>query len=159
MLGLRTLERERIPFDLGDRLIFFRTKADFDIPELGMWNDIQKRMQQINKQREKASGDDKHAELSRRSQSACYDMIRLVLPEFPESMLKELKAGQVDHLAAMSISIAGGIYQNQSADEDQRAEIGEKFPDLPDTLIATLSRAQAWLLIPPPGNEEESHPN
>lgn len=156
MLSLKTLERERIPFELGDgRSIYFRTKADFDIPELGMWNDIQKRMQQVNKGREKATGDDKHAELSRKSNAACYDVIQLVLPDLPSDTLKGLKAGQVDHLAALCISIAAGAYQAQSAEPDQREEIGEKFPDLPDAFIATLSRSQAWLLIPP-GEEGET---
>lgn len=159
MLGLKTLDRERIPFDLGDRFIYFRTKADLDIPELGMWHDIQRRYTQVNKGREKASGDDKHADLSRKEYAASLDIIHLVLPEFPNDALKELTAGQVDHLARMCISIGNGVYHAQTADEDLRQEIGEKYPDLPGEFIATLTRSQAWLLVPPPGKEDETEKN
>ena len=146
-LGLQTLQRERTPFDLGDgREIYFRTTADFDIPQLGMWNDVRQRMTRIKKRRAKAAGDRAHADLSRQVESAALDVIHLVLPDLPDDILAGLTSGQVDHLAGLCLSVAGGTYQ-QETDEATQAAVAEKYPDLPEPFLETMTQEQADLLL------------
>lgn len=161
MLSLKTvIKRERIPFELEDgRIIYFRTKADFDIPEMAMSQELSQRSTKLQAESEKAKTDAQRAQNSVRNQAWARDMIHLGLPDLPDDVLNGLTPGQIDNLARLCRNIVTSVYQTSLAELEQRAEIAAEFPELPEAFIVTLSRAQAWLLIPPPGTEDKPEKN
>ena len=157
MLSLSKLRPPREPFDLGDRVIYFRTRADFDMQEMAAWEQLQQTYGQVKKMREKAGSEQQYASAAQKSDRASRELIALVLPDMPASVIDGLTAGQVDQLATMCLVVASGQYGAGSAPEEQLAEAGERFPDLPADFLASLTRTQMRMLLRQPEPEPEKN--
>lgn len=155
--SLANISPEREPFDLGDKIIYFRNVQDFDMQELAAWQRLKKTMANVSKMREKAQTEDQHARATAKSQEACKEYISLVLPDMPGAVLESLSAGQLDHLASMCISVASGALRQNVASPELQEMVLAKYPDLPEEFVKTLSHGQCQRLLPE--NEPEPEKN
>lgn len=152
--SLSNLQPDREPFDLGDKLIYFRNTQDFDLQELAAWQRLKKTMTNVVKMREKATTEDQHARASAKSLEASREYIALVLPDLPSTTLDSLNAGQIDHLASMCITVASGALRQNTASAELQAMVLARYPDLPEEFVQTLSHGQCQRLLP----DEEPEP-
>lgn len=157
MLSLSKLQPAREPFDLGDQVVYFRTKQDFDLQELAAWERLQRTYSQVKKMREKAGSEEQYASAGRKSDQASRELIALVLPDLPSDVMDSLTAGQIDQLATMCVVVATGSYGNGSPSEDDLSAAAERYPDLSSEFLASLSRAQMHLLMGQPEPEPEKN--
>ena len=88
--SLANLQPDGEPFDLGDRVIYFRNKQDFDLQELAAWQRLQKTVQNVVKMREKAQSEQQHVSASAKSYEAAKEIINLVLPDLPGKTFESL---------------------------------------------------------------------
>jgi hypothetical protein len=148
MFSLSDLTPEREPFDLGNgQTIHFRNRSDFDLQELAAWERLRKTMEKVVEMRRKAADEQQHAFASTKSETAARELISLILPDLPSEILTRLTSGQIDHLAAMCITVASGQMRGAAANEAQLAEIAQRYPDLPAEFVASLNRSQAARLL------------
>lgn len=154
MFSLSDLSPQKEPFDLGDgRIIYFRNKQDFDLQELAAWERLRKTMNDVVKMRGASKNEQQHVVASQKSFQAAKEVISLVLPDLPGSILDSLDAGKVDHLASMCITVASGTMRTGAGTQDQLVSMAEKFPELPSEFLASLSYGQARLLLDEPMEE------
>ena len=155
--SLANLQPDGEPFDLGDRVIYFRNKQDFDLQELAAWQRLLKTMQNVVKMREKAQNEQQHVSASAKSYEAAKEIINLVLPDLPGKTFEGLTAGQVDHLATMCISVASGSMRANPASIELQAMVLARYPDLPEEFAKSLTHGQVQMLLPE--NEPEPAKN
>jgi len=155
--SLSNLQPDREPFDLGDRIIHFRNKQDFDLQELAAWQRLQKTVQNVVKMREKAQNEQQHVSASAKSYEAAKEIINLVLPDLPGKTFESLTAGQVDHLASMCITVASGVMRQSAASPELQAMVMARYPDLPEAFVSALTHGQCQMLLPE--NEPEPAKN
>jgi len=155
--SLSNLQPDREPFDLGDRIIHFRNKQDFDLQELAAWQRLQKTVQNVVKMREKAQSEQQHVSASAKSYEAAKEIINLVLPDLPGKTFESLTAGQVDHLASMCITVASGVMRQSAASPELQAMVMARYPDLPEAFVSALTHGQCQMLLPE--NEPEPAKN
>lgn len=149
MFSLKQVSKhEAVPFDLGNgQIITFRQYRDFTIAEISTWERVRRTGANLSKQREQATTQDKHENLTKTSQAACREMVKLALPEFPVEMLNELSAGQLDGLAAICIQVISGTHQAGRPDAAEIEKLMTLHPSLPLEFWETVNRRQAAILL------------
>lgn len=139
---------EAVPFDLGDgQIITFRQYRDFSISEIATWERVRRSVASIGKQREQAASQDKHETLTKTSQAACREVVKLGLPDLPAETLSGLSAGQLDSLAAICIQVISGTHRAGRADADDLEKLAGLHPTLPAEFWETVTRKQATILL------------